>query len=132
MKELRAIAKKIPLLLSLYRMVRRACGRHPLKRQNVEQVFTEIYRNNGWGGADSFSGTGSDAYQTRMIAEALPIVFRDYNVSTMLDIPCSDFHWMKNIDLGDVGYIGADIVKELVKNNSERYEGSICGSRSWT
>ena len=43
-------------------------------------------------------------------------------ISTVLDIPCGDFNWMRNIDLSGIKYIGADIVKEIVKNNKNQYE----------
>jgi cyclopropane fatty-acyl-phospholipid synthase-like methyltransferase len=45
-------------------------------------------------------------------------------ILTVLDIPCGDFHWMRNVDLSKVEYIGADIVKEIIKNNKDRYEKS--------
>jgi hypothetical protein len=40
----------------------------------------------------------------------------------MLDIPCGDFNWMKNVDLSTVKYIGADIVDELIDENNKRYK----------
>jgi hypothetical protein len=40
----------------------------------------------------------------------------------MLDVPCGDFHWMKELST-DADYIGADIVPELVHGNQQRYGG---------
>ena len=40
----------------------------------------------------------------------------------MLDIPCGDFNWMKNIDLNSIDYTGADIVEELIEKNRENYK----------
>lgn len=42
----------------------------------------------------------------------------------MLDIPCGDFNWMRNVNLNGINYVGADIVADLVvanqkSNNSE-------------
>jgi len=121
MKKLKKIAKKIPVLPSLYRMLHNRYISYQLKSKNVEQVFTDIYRSNAWGGKDSVSGQGSDVYQTRIIIKELSVVFRDYGVSTMLDIPCGDFHWMKNVDLIDIDYTGADIVNDLIEKNTEQY-----------
>lgn len=59
--------------------------------------------------------------QTRTIIEELPVLLRGLGVSTVLDIPCGDFHWMSLIDLHDIKYIGADIVEELVFQN-KKYE----------
>ena len=65
--------------------------------------------------------TRSDVYQTAIIIKELPVIFSDYGVSTVLDIPCGDFNWMKNVDLTSVDYVGADIVNELIEKNSEQY-----------
>ena len=40
----------------------------------------------------------------------------------MLDIPCGDFNWMKNVDLEKISYHGADIVEPLIKNNNKKYQ----------
>ena len=50
-------------------------------------------------------------------------MFNDLNISTMLDIPCGDFYWMKNIELSNIDYTGADIVKEMIQNNIDKYGG---------
>jgi hypothetical protein len=39
----------------------------------------------------------------------------------MLDIPCGDFHWMNKVDLTNIEYTGADIVKELIERNIKEY-----------
>jgi len=121
MEKLKEIAKKIPILPSLYSMLHNRYISYQLKSKNAEQVFTDIYRSNAWGGKDSISGSGSDIYQTRIIAKELSVIFRDYGVSTMLDIPCGDFHWMKSVDLNDIDYTGADIVNDLIEKNIEQY-----------
>ena len=40
----------------------------------------------------------------------------------MLDIPCGDFYWMNRVDRGDVNYLGADIVRDLIRENKRKYE----------
>jgi len=93
--------------------------RSPCKR--VEGVFTKFYHKNFWGGQASLSGTGSDDEQTRVVAERLPDVFRRFEIKRLLDIPCGDFHWMSRVDLGEIQYIGADIVRPIIDNNCKRY-----------
>ena len=39
----------------------------------------------------------------------------------MLDIPCGDFHWMKEVDLHNIHYLGADIVVPLLEQNKRKY-----------
>lgn len=85
--------------------------------QVMRTLFTDIYRNNSWGGVHSVSGPGSELAQTDRIIRALPTLFRTFNIRSMLDIPCGDFHWMRWVDLARVDYIGADIVPEIVARN---------------
>lgn len=121
MNTLKEIAKKLPIFPSVYRVLRNEYEYFRLKTKNTATVFTDIYGTNGWGGKDSVSGTGSDVHQTRIIIKELPAVFGDFRISTMLDIPCGDFHWMKNVELRDIDYTGADIVDDLIKKNTEQY-----------
>ena len=73
------------------------------------------------GGKDSVSGPSSDIKQTKLIVKELLHVFSDLKISTMLDIPCGDFHWMKTMNLSDIDYTGADIVEKLIKENTRQY-----------
>lgn len=92
-----------------------------LKFKSTENVFTDIFIGNEWGGHDSVSGRGSDTDQTRVITSKLPIVFCEFNIETILDIPCDDFYWMNNIDMEGFDYIGADIVLDLIQMNSQKF-----------
>lgn len=121
MGTLKEIAKKIPVIPFVGRALRDRYVRYQLKSKSTEDTFTDIYRNKGFGGKDSVSGPGSDVHQTKVITIELPTLFKALNISTMLDIPCGDFHWMKSVDLNNIDYTGADIVKELIQKNSAKY-----------
>lgn len=86
-------------------------------------VFTRIYTKRRWKG-ESASGAGSSLEQTRAVREALPGLLRELEVTSLLDIPCGDLHWIKETDLGGVQYIGADIVRQLIERNRHRFGGS--------
>jgi hypothetical protein len=86
---------------------------------STEQIFTDIFRRNAWGGRDSVSGTGSDLAQTRRIVTALPGLLAQLRVRSLLDLPCGDFHWMRQVDLGGVSYVGADIVRPIIDRNRQ-------------
>lgn len=122
---IRAILRKIPGLPHFYYIFRNILNGIALRFKNPEDIFTDIYRRNNWGGAISVSGPGSEGQQVGIIIEQLPIVFRDFYISSIIDIPCGDFHWMKNVDRHGVNYVGGDIVKELVATNREKF-GSDC------
>ena len=92
-------------------------------KMSLSDVFAKVYNTNYWGGSDSCSGAGSDLMQTAEIRKRLPDVFSRFGIRSMLDIPCGDFHWMKEVDL-DLEYIGADIVEELIRSNRQAFGGA--------
>jgi len=94
------------------------------KSRALHEVFSKVYRTNFWGSPESRSGAGSDLTQTAEIRKRIPEVIAHLGARTMLDIPCGDFHWMKELEL-DAEYIGADIVEELVRKNRELYSNSL-------
>jgi SAM-dependent methyltransferase len=78
-------------------------------------IFDDIFKNNLWGSGESRSGTGSELNATVTIRREIPILLRNLNAKTMLDIPCGDVNWMKMIDLTDIEYIGADISSSVIE-----------------
>lgn len=89
-----------------------------------KDIFTDIYLNNKWRDKDSVSGSGSNLIQTQTIREELPEIIKKYKIKSILDIPCGDFYWMKEIDLKDVNYIGADLVTEIINKNIKKFKKS--------
>jgi len=83
--------------------------------------FSEIYDKNLWSSAQSKSGSGSELMNTVVLRKELPYVFAKYNIKSILDIPCGDFNWMKEVDLTGIEYIGADIVPTLIEENKIKY-----------
>ncbi len=81
-----------------------------------QEKFTEVYEKNAWGGKDSVSGTGSDRAQTQILREQLPLVLAELGAKSLVDAPCGDLHWMKDVLWETLGvqYTGVDIVAELV------------------
>jgi SAM-dependent methyltransferase len=95
-----------------------------LSRNKQEVVFEKIYRKNLWGDPESLSGGGSNLQQTAEISRLIPLLLKKYNVRSVLDLPCGDFNWMRNLDLSQINYIGGDIVKDLIKKNQAGYTKS--------
>jgi hypothetical protein len=69
------------------------------------------------------SGPSAELAQTTRVIAALPPLFRGHDVQTLLDVPCGDFYWMRQVDLRGIRYVGADIVPELVHQNDIAYGG---------
>ena len=86
----------------------------------MEAIFSDIYRNNSWADPESVSGRGSTLGRTEVIRRELPALLGNVGAKSLLDAPCGDFNWMQYVDLGDVEYIGADVVPELIARNRER------------
>ena len=89
--------------------------------KNNKELFTDIYLKNRWGDKYSLSGPGSNLSQTRVIVEQFPNLINTFKIKNILDIPCGDFFWMKDIDFNNLNYIGADIVTELINDNLKRF-----------
>jgi len=88
---------------------------------NAEQIFTRIFQTGGWRSRESASGPGSTVRITGTIRALIPDLIDKYKLQTILDIPCGDFNWMKEVDLSSVNYLGADLVADLVAQNNEKY-----------
>lgn len=88
--------------------------------ESIQDTFVHIYRENYWGNSDSRSGAGSDLTQTAEIRARLPELIKKFSVNSMLDIPCGDWHWMKEVQL-NINYTGADIVPDIINMNAKQY-----------
>jgi hypothetical protein len=106
-----------PVLKTQLAKLRDAIRRRRLSRMTPDQVFARIYGRNSWGDSESRSGKGSNMAVTTQLRAELPDLMRRHGITSMLDIPCGDFNWMKSVDLQDVDYIGADIVPDLIEGN---------------
>jgi hypothetical protein len=84
---------------------------------DLSSTFTTIFERRIWQTNESVSGPGSEREQTRTLVRKLPTLFRDFNISSVLDVPCGDFHWMQHVDLGSTTYTGGDIVEEIIERN---------------
>jgi hypothetical protein len=87
----------------------------------AEEVFSLVYAKNLWGVDETRSGAGSTMTETAAIRTQLPVWFRQYHITSLLDIPCGDFNWMRGVDLSGVLYTGADIVPELIAGCAARH-----------
>lgn len=122
MRYLKQLLKEVLGLRSAYHFAKDHYEAAQLRRRTAEEVFTDIFRGNKWGGTESVSGGGSDLFQTRVVRETLPSVLRDFSVHSMLDIPCGDFNWMRHVGLESIDYTGADIVADLIRRNGQQHQ----------
>jgi SAM-dependent methyltransferase len=88
-----------------------------------EAIFTNIYKNAGWGTEGDGSGGGSTVEYTKSLRATLLSLCREYNIDTILDCPCGSGIWMTELLKTlppNTRYIGVDIVsialERAVKN----------------
>lgn len=93
-------------------------------------VFLDIYNQNLWEHGESRSGPGSTLAHTENIRRELPRIVEKFALTSILDAPCGDFNWMKEVAFPEgFRYIGADIVAPLIDANRQAYEAA--GGRSF-
>jgi hypothetical protein len=120
----------VPLPPTFRRLLARLSRRAPAppgSSAEMERVFGDLFHTNAWGDDESVSGPGSNLVYSAAIRAALPGLLRELEVRTLLDLPCGDFFWMKEVDLEAAGverYLGADVVPELIERNSGLYRGA--------
>src|SRR4051812_33353198 len=88
-----------------------------------QQKFTEVYHKNVWHGTESLSGTGSDLAQTARLRILLPALMKELASDSLIDAPCGDMHWIKDIAWETLGisYTGVDIVPDLIQKNRDLF-----------
>jgi hypothetical protein len=57
------------------------------------------------------------------VREALPTLVKRYGIRTIVDVPCGDFHWMKEVKPQELvdEYWGFDIVPGLARRNQDEF-----------
>ncbi len=92
---------------------------------SLAERFDLLHRLGVYHHSESLSGAASTLAETAELRAALPGWIAEYEVASILDIPCGDFHWMQRVEFAG-SYTGADIVPDLVERNrllygSDRY-----------
>jgi len=52
----------------------------------------------------------------------LPDLLRELDTRTLLDLPCGDYTWLRQVELPVTQYIGADVVPSLIADHQARYK----------
>ncbi len=100
------------------------------QKQNIhkttEEVFTEIYQKNRWGGSKgefySGSGTANEQIGAAYVAMISEYATRENFLGrTFVDLGCGDFQIGNQLVPLCSSYTGVDIVKPLVQRNQETY-----------
>ena len=71
------------------------------------------------------SGVGSTMDATAEVRAQLPAICAEFGIKTLLDCPCGDMAWMRQVNLAGVAYTGADIMEELVRRHLRAFPGRM-------
>jgi SAM-dependent methyltransferase len=89
--------------------------------ERMASAFRAAYRANAWGDPESVSGPGSGIARTAAFRDEIPPLLSDLRATSLLDVGCGDFNWMRLVELPVERYLGVDIVPELVEQNRRRH-----------
>lgn len=114
------------ILKKLYRYIKGRIYVYNLKLdnegKNPKEVFSGYWNKNHWSNKESKSGDGSTLLYTEHIRKEIPILLKRLHASSMLDAPCGDFNWFKEIEFDStISYIGGDIVDDLIDELNEKF-----------
>jgi SAM-dependent methyltransferase len=111
---------------SLFKRIRRALtgrGRERPKQRSAAEIFSEIYRNNMWGGEAGtfYSGPGSDGEFARQFADVANSLIRERGIKSVVDLGCGDFRVGRKIAASEISYTGVDVVDVLIERNRQLF-----------
>jgi hypothetical protein len=96
------------------------------RNKSIEEIFTEIYEKNKWGGSQGEFYSGSGSTDERIVSAYLSAIANEssregFRGLTFVDLGCGDFRIGSQLLPLCSRYIGVDIVKPLIKRNQQVY-----------
>ena len=88
----------------------------------IQERFEKIYNENYWESNESRSGLGSEIKNTKEVLRAINQIIKQYNIKSIIDIPCGDFNWMSSLDMKNINYKGFDIVNSAIERNNKKFK----------
>ncbi len=82
---------------------------------NHKEIFTEIYKNDTWGG----SGGGSLPEVTEQYRKLIQDFLKEKNIKSVVDFGCGDWMFSRYIDWSGVHYLGTDCVQSVIDANKK-------------
>lgn len=112
--------------LDRYSYFKLRIGRMQNRSKTTEQVFTEIYQKNKWGGAPGEFCSGSGTVNKQIVSPYITMISEKaysegFKGLTFIDLGCGDFRVGEQLLPLCSNYIGVDIVKPLIDRNQEKY-----------
>jgi SAM-dependent methyltransferase len=119
-----AVKNLLPQTIILaYQMQRLRWDMIASRTKSREEIFSDIYNKNRWGGERGTycSGTGSQANIAFPYVSTIRSLISKEVVKEIVDLGCGDFEVARRILSPDLSYLGCDIVPGLVARNTARF-----------
>lgn len=96
------------------------------RSKTAEEVFSEIYEKNNWGGSKGEFCSGFGTEDEQIVSAYISAVSKMASIEvfqglTFVDLGCGDFRVSKQLLPLCSNYIGVDIVKPLIRRNEEKF-----------
>jgi len=90
-----------------------------------QEIFSEIYRNNLWGGEAGtyLSGAGSRNDVIESYVKLVRSLIAAERVTAVVDLGCGDFSVGRRIVSPEIDYIGCDVFPDIVQRNTANFAG---------
>jgi hypothetical protein len=113
-------------IVSAYDGYRRANLSRRNQRLTTEQVFTDIYSNNRWGGRSGTFCSGDGSHDSAIVAPYVAKITAELDrigaaSMTVIDLGCGDYSVGRQLSPSCGRYIGVDIVKALIAHNQTAF-----------
>ncbi len=122
---IKEIVKKIIPKSVLQKRRQKIASREQQKfaEKSVAETFSEIYKNNVWGGksGEFFSGDGSRGKYAKVYAEAVKKFIAENDIKKVVDLGCGDFQVASMFVSEDIYYTGCDVVPNLIEHLNKTY-----------
>ena len=91
--------------------------------KTVAETFSEIYKNNVWGGktGEFYSGEGSRGKYAEVYSKAVKNFIAENNIKRVVDLGCGDFQVASMFVSDDIHYTGCDVVPQLIEHLNITY-----------
>lgn len=110
----------------LLRRLRQLRERRRNRGRGIEEVFTEIYATNAWGGTRGDFHSGSGSSDPRMVSAYVDAIAacaasRGFAGLGFVDLGCGDFRVGRRLLPLCSRYVGVDVVAPLVERNAREF-----------
>ena len=125
------IKKLVPIfLLNHYKRLKWYKMQSTSLNKTTEEVFTEIYEHNKWGGSKGKFCSGPGSTHKQIVSAYINMISdkassENFLGSSFIDLGCGDFLVGKKLIPLCSSYTGIDIVKSLVEHNQKKYGNEI-------